>query len=97
MHKYIKIETFIFNFKNAKKFIIEKKGWIQLGSFYPFMRNHNDDTSKDQDPAVFSPEAQEIMRKALYTRYEILPYLYTLFYNSSYYGYTVARPLFFEY
>ena len=26
---------------------------FKLGSFYPLMRNHNDDRSADQDPAVF--------------------------------------------
>ena len=71
--------------------------WMQLGSFYPFMRNHNDGTSKDQDPAAFSPEAQENMKVAMNIRYTILPYLYTLFYRSSELGETVARPLFFEY
>jgi lysosomal alpha-glucosidase len=71
--------------------------WMQLGSFYPFMRNHNDDRSKDQDPAVFSFEAQEIMKKALKMRYALLPYLYTLFYRSAVYGETVVRPLFFEF
>ena len=61
------------------------------------MRNHNDDSSKDQDPAVFSLGAQEAMRKALHTRYALLPYLYTLFYYSSTLGDTVVRPLFFEF
>jgi lysosomal alpha-glucosidase len=69
---------------------------MQLGSFYPFMRNHNDDRSKDQDPAVFSKEAQDIMKKYLNIRYSLLPYLYTNFYRSSEFGETVVRPLFFE-
>ena len=70
---------------------------MQLGSFYPFMRNHNDAEWKDQDPAVFSFDAQEIMKKYLNMRYSLLPYLYTCFFRSTLYGETVARPLFFEY
>ena len=60
------------------------------------MRNHNDDQSKDQDPAVFSLRGQEIIREALRIRYKLLPYFYTLFYRSHVYGETVVRPLFFE-
>ena len=70
---------------------------MQLGSFYPFMRNHNDDKSIDQDPAVFDPDAVDAMRKALLIRYSLLPYLYTLFYRSSMFGETVVRGLFFEF
>ena len=70
---------------------------MQLGSFYPFMRNHNDDRSIDQDPAVFDPDAVDAMRKALLIRYSLLPYLYTLFYRSSWFGETVVRGLFFEF
>lgn len=70
--------------------------WMQLGSFYPFMRNHNDNLSKDQDPGAFSLQAQEYMRNALKTRYALLPYMYTLFYRSHVFGETVVRPLFFE-
>lgn len=36
-------------------------------------------------------------KKALYVRYTLLPYLYTLMYNSHVYGDTVSRPLFFEF
>lgn len=71
--------------------------WMQLGSFYPFMRNHNDDVSKDQDPAAFSKVAQEIIKKALITRYTLLPYFYYLFYRSNQFGETVVRPVFFEF
>ncbi|KAG8129188.1 hypothetical protein E2320_015988 [Naja naja] len=71
--------------------------WTQLGAFYPFMRNHNDRGSKSQEPYAFSPEAQKAMKKAIYLRYSLLPYLYTLFHKSHSTGETVARPLYFEF
>nr|XP_033817509.1 lysosomal alpha-glucosidase [Geotrypetes seraphini]XP_033817510.1 lysosomal alpha-glucosidase [Geotrypetes seraphini] len=71
--------------------------WTQLGAFYPFMRNHNDENGKPQEPFVFSPEAQKAIRKALNLRYTLLPYLYTLFHKAHTAGETVARPLFLEF
>ncbi|XP_030389755.1 lysosomal alpha-glucosidase isoform X2 [Gopherus evgoodei] len=71
--------------------------WTQLGAFYPFMRNHNDHGNKPQEPYAFSPAAQEAMRKALFLRYSLLPYLYTLFHKAHSAGETVARPLFLEF
>ncbi|CAF1690722.1 unnamed protein product, partial [Adineta ricciae] len=56
--------------------------WMQLGAFYPFMRNHNEIGIKAQDPAVFSWEAQQIMKQALLMRYSLLPYWYTLFFKA---------------
>ncbi|CAF1330547.1 unnamed protein product [Adineta ricciae] len=71
--------------------------WMQLGAFYPFMRNHNEIGIKAQDPAVFSWEAQQIMKQALLMRYSLLPYWYTLFFKASSISTTVIEPLFFEY
>ncbi|XP_053392914.1 lysosomal alpha-glucosidase-like isoform X2 [Mercenaria mercenaria] len=71
--------------------------WMQLGAFYPFMRNHNTFGTVDQDPAAFDQATQKIMRDALNLRYTLLPYLYTLFYRSHVDGLPVVRPLFFQY
>ncbi|GIY02981.1 maltase-glucoamylase, intestinal [Caerostris extrusa] len=71
--------------------------WMQLGAFYPLSRNHNSLYSKDQDPASFGKEFIELVNKALYSRYELLPYLYTLFHLAHTEGSTVARPLFHEF
>ncbi|XP_064607330.1 maltase-glucoamylase-like [Liolophura sinensis] len=71
--------------------------WMQLGAFYSFSRNHNEEGTKDQDPAAFSPEVAYSSRKALETRYKLLPYLYTLFFRAYMEGSTVIRSVMHEY
>ncbi|XP_061159667.1 lysosomal alpha-glucosidase isoform X1 [Syngnathus typhle] len=71
--------------------------WMQLGAFYPFMRNHNDRPYAPQEPFVFGQKAQAAMRSALNLRYSLLPFLYTLFHHAHISGDTVARPLFMEF
>uniref|UniRef100_A0A8C3AF86 Lysosomal alpha-glucosidase n=1 Tax=Cyclopterus lumpus TaxID=8103 RepID=A0A8C3AF86_CYCLU len=71
--------------------------WMQLGAFYPFMRNHNDKPNAPQEPYVFGQKAQAAMRSALNLRYSLLPFLYTLFHHAHTSAATVARPLFMEF
>ncbi|CAG11433.1 unnamed protein product, partial [Tetraodon nigroviridis] len=71
--------------------------WMQLGAFYPFMRNHNDRPNAPQEPYVFGQKAQAAMRSVLQLRYSLLPFLYTLFHHAHTSAATVARPLFLEF
>uniref|UniRef100_A0A2K5D9Z6 alpha-glucosidase n=1 Tax=Aotus nancymaae TaxID=37293 RepID=A0A2K5D9Z6_AOTNA len=73
--------------------------WMQLGAFYPFSRNHNDQGYKDQDPASFGADSLLLnsSRHYLNIRYTLLPYLYTLFFRAHSRGDTVARPLLHEF
>eukprot|EP00794_Sanderia_malayensis_P012061 gene12061-13304_t len=71
--------------------------WMQLGAFYPFSRNHNTINVAAQDPAAFGQQLIVASRNALMLRYALLPYLYTLFYESHLHGSPVARPLFFNF
>jgi len=70
---------------------------MQLGAFYPFYRNHNGFGNKAQDPTAFGDEFAINARKVLQTRYRLLPFLYTLFYEAKLYGSTVVRPLLHEF
>lgn len=71
--------------------------WMELGAFYPFSRNHNSEDLIDQDPASLSELVINASRTALNIRYRLLPYLYTLLYESHTTGSTVVRPLYHEF
>ena len=69
--------------------------WIAVGAFYPFCRNHTEKGSGGQEPWAFGKEVEDVSRTALERRYRLLPYLYTLFRESSQTGLPVMRPVFF--
>ncbi|KHJ86098.1 glycosyl hydrolase, family 31 [Oesophagostomum dentatum] len=70
--------------------------WQQMGAFHTFMRNHNALDPAPQDPAKW-PAVAAAARKANLFRYSYLPYLFSLFFETSLYGGTVIRPVFYEY
>jgi len=50
---------------------------------------------QEQDPAVWSEHAQQIMKNVTELRYYLLPFMYTQFYYSHLSGSPVIQPLFF--
>ncbi len=69
--------------------------WMALGAFYPFSRAHSMKGTKNQEPWSFGEEIEVVSRVAMQRRYRLLPYFYTLFYESSVNGMPVMRPAFF--
>ncbi|MDT0540883.1 glycoside hydrolase family 31 protein [Croceitalea sp. P059] len=55
--------------------------WIQLGVFHPFCRVHSSGDHGEQEPWSFGDEVTDITRKFIELRYQLLPYLYTMFYK----------------
>jgi alpha-glucosidase (family GH31 glycosyl hydrolase) len=61
--------------------------WYNLGSFYPFMRNHNSKRAKDQFPWSFTDKSDnikydmiKIVRNNINYRYSLLRYMYSQFF-----------------
>jgi alpha-glucosidase (family GH31 glycosyl hydrolase) len=71
--------------------------WMQVGTLYPFSRNHNSKAAIDQEPYRWGPKITAINRASINRRYLLLPFLYTLMFHSHMRGDTVWRPLFFEF
>ncbi|WP_298481046.1 glycoside hydrolase family 31 protein [uncultured Maribacter sp.] len=57
--------------------------WIQLGVFHPFCRVHSSGDHGDQEPWSFDAEVTDIVRSFIELRYQLLPYLYTMFWKYS--------------
>ncbi len=69
--------------------------WIQLGIFHPFCRVHSSGDHGDQEPWSFGDEYATLFKKFVELRYQILPYLYTSFYDYHKNGTPMLQPLVF--
>ncbi|HEY6913342.1 MAG TPA: TIM-barrel domain-containing protein, partial [Paludibacter sp.] len=69
--------------------------WIAFGTFFPFMRGHATNDVNNKEPWAFGPEIENVSRTALNRRYQLLPYLYTLFHEASATGLPIMNPVFF--
>lgn len=67
--------------------------WIQLGVFHPFCRTHSSGDHGEQEPWSFGAEVIDITRKFVELRYQLLPYLYTMFWNYVNDGTPMLKPL----
>ncbi|WP_457415411.1 glycoside hydrolase family 31 protein [Thermostichus sp. OS-CIW-33] len=71
--------------------------WMQMGILYPLMRGHSALGTRPHEPWSFGIEVETICRQAIQLRYQLLPYLYSLFWESSQTGSPILRPLLYEF
>jgi len=69
--------------------------WMGFGALFPFARAHTHEETLDHEPWSFGDKCFKTCKAAISRRYRLLPYFYTLFYNSHKHGLPVLRPLFF--
>ena len=67
--------------------------WIQLGVFHPFCRTHSSGDHGEQEPWAFDEEVIDVTRKFVSLRYQLLPYLYTMFWQYIEEGIPMLKPL----
>ncbi|HTG70024.1 MAG TPA: TIM-barrel domain-containing protein, partial [Candidatus Udaeobacter sp.] len=80
--------------------------WVELGAFNPFSRDHYNNDGKSpsttpwmqrQEPWQFGKDVEDISRKYISLRYELLPYLYNAFQRAHETGNLVQQPLVFQF
>jgi len=81
--------------------------WHVVGAFYPFSRNHNDYGADDQEPYLWnttyvdtkfgSMSYTDIMREAIYKKYDLISYYYTELTHIHEDGGPFYKPLFFSF
>jgi alpha-glucosidase len=71
--------------------------WMELGTFYPFMRCHTREGSRAQEPWSFGPAVESVAKAAIELRYRLLPHIYTLAHLAERTGAPMLRPLLYEF
>ncbi len=71
--------------------------WVSIGAFSPFFRAHSATGTKRAEPWSFGENAERIAKRFIKLRYNMLPYIYSLFYEASETGMPVQRSLLIDY
>ena len=71
--------------------------WFELGVFNPIYRDHTEKSTADQEPWVHGPEHEAIRKRYIETRYQLMPYIYSLAEEASRTGLPMMRPVFLEF
>ena len=71
--------------------------WMSLGVYIPMFRNHTAKGNTSHEPWAWGERNEELMRQFIQTRYRLLPYLYSVFYETSQTGMPVNRTLAIDY
>lgn len=71
--------------------------WLQAAALTPFCRSHAEIGSCDREPWSHGEQFEAINRASIELRYQLLPHLYSLFFEHEQTGAPVMRPLWFDY
>ncbi len=71
--------------------------WYQAAAFQPFFRGHAHIDTQRREPWLFGEPYTGLIRDAIATRYALLPYVYTLFYEARIHKGPVVRPAWHEF
>ena len=78
-----------------KDYVERMLRWIETSVYLPLMRVHG--YMSNTEPWNYGPEAQQTIRKCLEERYNLMPYIYSLAAAVAFEGYTIMRPLVFDF
>jgi len=67
--------------------------WIQLATFHPFFRTHSSGDHGDKEPWQFEDKYVSIVRRFIELRYELMPYLYTTYWQYAEFGDPMIRSI----
>ncbi|MBE9049675.1 DUF4968 domain-containing protein [Nostocales cyanobacterium LEGE 11386] len=71
--------------------------WMQIGMLYPLMRGHSALSTARHEPWVFGDRVENICREYINLRYQLLPYIYNLFWEAATTGAPILRPLLYHF
>ncbi|MEI7983479.1 MAG: TIM-barrel domain-containing protein, partial [Bacteroidota bacterium] len=57
--------------------------WLSQGVYTPFFRNHSAWGTTHKEPWSFGEEVEKLSRELINQRYRLIPYLYSMFYQST--------------
>ena len=80
---------------NDSEYIERMLRWIEISVYLPLMRVHG--YMSNTEPWNYGQEAQDIIKNCLQERYRLLPYIYSQAAAISFNGYTLMRPLVFDF
>jgi alpha-glucosidase len=71
--------------------------WFQLGAFLPLFRVHSAKGTRDREPWTYGKEVLDIARKFIEIRYSLIPYWYSIAFESHKTGHPLIRPISYHY
>ncbi|WP_414566748.1 MULTISPECIES: glycoside hydrolase family 31 protein [unclassified Anabaena] len=71
--------------------------WMQIGMLYPLMRGHSALSTARHEPWVFGDRVEKICQDYINLRYQLLPYIYNLFWEAATTGAPILRPLLYHF